>query len=667
MVNNPRFEKRRVRVDEKHGAVRAMISYATIFSAMTLLTSSFLSEETLAQTPSYWAQISGARVEACTVSGCIADPSGVAPLSTGQLQQTTLSRTLTVTSTGAIVSPPASPSASAQFSADITLGTLRASAWATASDGGGPARVFGTASWGDTITVTSGGQFQVTISLSDTITAGGLPAGPCHPGIRAILGLTGLVGLSILDDRCFPPSSRTATATFTATTGQVFSVAESLMVSIDPGVGAPSGATVSVLVDASHTGTFKLDPLTAGATYTTASGRSYLSEVPNQPPVANAGSSQTVSIRQTVSLDGSASMDPDNNTPLTYAWSFFERPAGSTATLSNADTSLASFTPDAVGDFIVQLVVTDSRGAVSAPARVTISTVNSKPVADAGPDQAITLVGTTVQLDGRTSYDPDGDPITYMWTLTQKPEGSTATLSNASGSTPTFVADKNGTYFAMLIVQDSRGAASASDSVTISFDNVKPVADAGGNQAVTLGQTVQLNGSGSSDANGDALGYAWHIVSAPAGSTAALVGATTQTPSFSPDAAGTFVISLIVNDGFLNSDPHTVTVEVTTRQSQAITEVRGAITAINGLSDGSFKNPNLRNALTNKLNAVLHDIDLGLYQDALNKLQNDVLTKTGGCSQVGSPDKNDWVTVCASQNLVVPALQRAIVLLRESL
>ena len=416
--------------------------------------------------------------------------------------------------------------------------------------------------------------------------------------------------------------------------------------------------------------TVKVDPLTPGLTYTTASGRSYLSAVPNQPPVANAGLDQTVPIRQSVSLDGSASTDPDNNTPLTYAWSFVSRPAGSVATLLNADTSLASFTPDAVGEFRIKLVVTDSLGTTNKPDddldTVTVSTVNSPPVADAGPDQAITLIGTTVQLDGRASYDLDGDPITYQWALTQKPEGSTATLSNSSSSMPTFVADKNGTYFATLIVTDSRGEASASDLVTISFDNLKPVADAGGNQAVTLGQTVQLNGSGSSDANGDALGYAWHIVSAPAGSTASLVGDTTKMPSFPTDAAGTFVIGLIVNDGFLNSDPYTVTVEVTTRQSQAITEVRGAITAINALGDGLFKNPNLRNALTNKLNAVLRDIDQGFYQDALNKLQHDVLAKTGGCSSIGSPDKNDWITDCTSQNRVVPALQRALALLRDS-
>ena len=91
MDNHSRFERRRVRADGKHGAVRATMSYARIFSVVALLVISFLSEATLAQPPSYWVQVSGARVQACTVSGCIADPSGGAPLSTGQLQQIPLS------------------------------------------------------------------------------------------------------------------------------------------------------------------------------------------------------------------------------------------------------------------------------------------------------------------------------------------------------------------------------------------------------------------------------------------------------------------------------------------------------------------------------------------------------------------------------------------------
>ena len=577
-----------------------------------------------------------------------------------------------------LLSSGTSSSGSYNYNISAELGHLKGSAVArgtgTSSTRGSGAGTL-TLNMSDMITSNGVGDFQITMTLRSRVVHTPLD-GDCTNSsftnnVRAVL--TAPTALQLIRTCSSDASVTVQTAqasVHSSGPGMKIPLQGFLQLIASATAGGTLSPTVDTLVETDAlvdppNMTVKVDPLTPGLTYTTASGRSYLSEVPNQPPVANAGSDQTVRIGQPVSLDGTGSTDPDNNIPISYAWSFVSRPAGSAATLLNDNTSLASFTPDAVGDFIVQLVVTDSRGAVSQPARVTVSTVNSTPIADAGPDQAITLIGTTVQLNGRTSYDPDGDTIAYLWTLTQKPAGSVATLSSASSSTPTFVADRNGTYLVTLVVTDSLGSASASDSVTISFSNVKPVADAGGNQAVTLGQTVQLNGGGSSDANGDTLGYSWNIVSAPAGSTAALIGAATQTPRFTTDAAGTFIISLIVNDGFLNSEPSTVTVEVTTRQSQAITEVRQAIVTINALSDGSFKNPNLRNALTNKLNAVLRDIDQGLYHDALTKLQNDVLAKTGGCSSIGSPDKNDWITNCASQNQVVPALQRAIALLRD--
>ena len=103
---------------------------------------------------------------------------------------------------------------------------------------------------------------------------------------------------------------------------------------------------------------------------------------------------------------------------------------------------------------VIQLIVTDSMGAASQPDQVVISTWNSAPIAEAGLDQAITLIGTTVQLDGNQSYDPDGDPITYEWTFASMPPGSNATLTNANTATPSFLADVYGTYLVRLIVRD---------------------------------------------------------------------------------------------------------------------------------------------------------------------------------------------------------------------
>ncbi len=65
----------------------------------------------------------------------------------------------------------------------------------------------------------------------------------------------------------------------------------------------------------------------------------------------------------------------------------------------------------------------------SQPDTVIISTENSPPVADAGADQAV-RVNDIVQLDGSSSSDADGDTLTFKWSFTSVPDGSSAALSS---------------------------------------------------------------------------------------------------------------------------------------------------------------------------------------------------------------------------------------------
>lgn len=90
--------------------------------------------------------------------------------------------------------------------------------------------------------------------------------------------------------------------------------------------------------------------------------------------------------------------------------------------------------------------------------------------------------------------------------------------------------------------------------------NNPPVADAGPAQEVATGILVTLNGSASSDPDGDTLTFQWTLTSTPEGSTASLSGSTTAFPTFMADAEGDFVARLVVNDGTTNSTPATVTV-----------------------------------------------------------------------------------------------------------
>ncbi|MHC5062019.1 MAG: right-handed parallel beta-helix repeat-containing protein [Planctomycetota bacterium] len=81
----------------------------------------------------------------------------------------------------------------------------------------------------------------------------------------------------------------------------------------------------------------------------------------NQSPTADAGPGQTVHPRDVVTLDGSLSSDPEADYPLTYSWQFSSKPQVSTALLAGADTVSPSFTVDALGDYIIELIVTEHR------------------------------------------------------------------------------------------------------------------------------------------------------------------------------------------------------------------------------------------------------------------------------------------------------------------
>jgi hypothetical protein len=212
---------------------------------------------------------------------------------------------------------------------------------------------------------------------------------------------------------------------------------------------------------------------------------------------------------------------------------------------------------DRFGTYVAELIVND--GTVnSLPDTVTISTVNSRPVANAGPDQTA-FVTDTVTLNGSASSDVDGDPLTYSWSLTTRPAGSGATLLNPTTVNPTFVIDRFGTYVAQLIVNDGT-VNSLPDTVTISTLNSAPVANAGPDQIVHPDHTVTLDGSASSDVDGDSLTYSWSLLSVPVESSASLSSLTAEKRIFVADLAGTYVAQLIVNDGTVNSLPDTVTI-----------------------------------------------------------------------------------------------------------
>jgi hypothetical protein len=160
-------------------------------------------------------------------------------------------------------------------------------------------------------------------------------------------------------------------------------------------------------------------------------------------------------------------------------------------------------------------------------------------------------VGETATLDG-AGLDVDGDRLTYSWSFESRPTGSTAVLNGSTYPSASFVPDVGGQYRLSLTVND--GKDSASDRCTVSA-NTLPVASVGPDQNVNVGDDVLLDGTGSSDADGDPLSYSWSVVSRPAGSAATVQDPTSARPTLTPDRGGQYVVRLVVSDGSASSDP----------------------------------------------------------------------------------------------------------------
>lgn len=177
---------------------------------------------------------------------------------------------------------------------------------------------------------------------------------------------------------------------------------------------------------------------------------------------------------------------------------------------------------------------------------------NQAPVADAGLD-IDAIVTDPIPLDGSGSYDPDGDTLEYEWSFITMPIGSSATLINETRDEASFYADIPGVYLIELVVRD--GSASASDQVQVNVaeENEPPVANAGPDQNVDVGDTVLLNGSNSYDPDGDALTFSWTIAGAPGASSSFLDSPASALTEFVPDVSGTYIVQLVVSDGISTS------------------------------------------------------------------------------------------------------------------
>jgi hypothetical protein len=273
------------------------------------------------------------------------------------------------------------------------------------------------------------------------------------------------------------------------------------------------------------------------------------SVVINRLPVASASASAYVPPTTTVTLTGAVS-DPDSD-PLTYLWT---QTAGPAVSLTNATAASASFTSPVARSSVLTFNLRVSDGVENVNAAVTVR-VNQLPVAIPVPDPGSrVLPSALVTLDGRSSSDPDGATITYLWTQTAGPAVSfTATSPNPQFTAP---ATRGSSLSFDLRVSDGVEAVSAATTVRV---NSVPVSVPRAPVAFAPTGNVTLTGSTSSDPDADPLTYAWKQTGGPS----VAFTATAADPTFTgPSSRGdVLTFELTVSDG-METDTATVKTRV---------------------------------------------------------------------------------------------------------
>jgi chitodextrinase len=216
------------------------------------------------------------------------------------------------------------------------------------------------------------------------------------------------------------------------------------------------------------------------------------------PPVADVGADQTVFVGDSVIFNGSGSFDPDGGVITGYAWNFGDGTSASGIIVNHVYNSAAA------SPYTVNLTVTDDEGATGNDTMlVTVNDVpNQPPIANAGADQSVN-VGDTVTFNGSGSSDSDGVITGYAWNFGDGISASGIIVNhvyNSAAASP---------YTVNLTVTDDEGATGNDTAFVTVMPNQLPVANAGADQSVTVGDTVTFNGSGSSDSDGVITGYAW--------------------------------------------------------------------------------------------------------------------------------------------------------------
>lgn len=287
----------------------------------------------------------------------------------------------------------------------------------------------------------------------------------------------------------------------------------------------------------SYNGSITLNPYASAVLIKTAT-------IQNVSPFANAGKDSVISLPQSNFLLVGSGNDSDG-TISSYSWKQISGPLSDTIFTPNA--SSTSITGLVQGVYQFELSVTDNNGAVGKDTMtLTVNAMpNILPLANAGPDQIITLPTNSVSLNG-SGTELNGTIVSFNWRFIAGP--NSVTIVNATNPNTNVTGLIQGNYLFALMVTDGDGK-SGIDTMHVTVNamaNSSLKAYAGADQFITLPTNiVSLSGSGV-DATGTISNYLWTKIGGP--SQCNIVNPTSPITDVSGLVQGLYQFELKVTD-----------------------------------------------------------------------------------------------------------------------
>lgn len=227
--------------------------------------------------------------------------------------------------------------------------------------------------------------------------------------------------------------------------------------------------------------------------------------------------------------------------------------------------------------------------------------------ANAGEEQGVN-VGATVVLDGSKSSNSLGKPMGYSWTLLEKPNGATPSISASNQVAIQFSTETEGDYKFELEVSylswkdKDEVIITVAEGVELTLE-----ANAGEDKVEELGNTVPLDGSQSLNETGTDHSFLWELVLKPEGSTTQITSTTEELTGFVPDRVGEYLIKLTIKAGTRQSaDLIKITVTEATGEVSSPIIINSDIMSDRTLTDVFVDNPEKLDYLVTKDIAVLN-------------------------------------------------------------